>query len=342
MRAAVLTGSRQLEVRDIDLPEVPDGHALVRVVGCGVCGSDLHGWNHPELTIVAGDGPLPGFSGHEIVAEPVESPGELVVIEPNRLSACGRCATCLDGAAWFCRDRSSVPSFGFAEQLIVPVASMFPVPEAVSAPTATLVEPLACAIHTVRFSAMADADGRIDGARVAILGAGVTGLLTVAAARHLGAAEVTITARHPHQAAAAAQLGATTVLDAGDADTTASLQAARPTLVIEAVGGRADTLGLAMRIAAPRGEVAVFGLFDGPQSLDVRRASYKELRFFFPITYAVMGGRHDFDVAIALLEQSGGGFDSLVTHTYPLDDIGTAFDTAAAKTSGALRVVVTP
>ena len=342
MRAAFLTGTRALEVRGTELPAVGDGQVMVRVVGCGICGSDLHGWNHPELTIVAGDGPLPGFSGHEIVAEPIDAPGALVAIEPNRLTACGACEVCEEGAAWFCRDRTAISSFGFAEQLIVPADSMFRLPGSVQPATATLVEPLACAIHTFRFSSTARLTGRLDGIRVAVLGSGVTGLLSIAAAVHLGASEVVATARHPHQAAAARRMGAADVLVAGGDETEKKLRAFHPEFVVEAVGGAADTLGLAMKAAAPRSEIAVFGLFDEPQSLDARRATYKELRFFFPVTYSVLDGVHDFEIAIDMLANSDLDFDSLITHTFPLSRVDEAFRTAANKQSGALRVVVEP
>ena len=342
VRAAYLTGPRHFELRDTDLPPLAEDQALVRVIGCGVCGSDLHGWKQPELTIVPGNGPMPGFSGHEIVAEPIDAPGSLVAVEPNRLTACGECDVCVRGSAWFCRKRSTLPSFGFAEQMVVPVESMFRLPARMSVSAATLVEPLSCAVHTMRFSHTSGATGRIDGARVAVLGAGVTGLLVVAAARYLGASDVVITARHPHQAAAARLVGATDVLVAGGESTEQALRAFRPGLVVEAVGGTANTLATALKVVAVQGEVAVFGLFDGSQRLDARRASHKELRLFFPVTYGVLDGVHDFEVAIDMLADAEMPFDSLISHQFPLRLIGDAFETAANKESGALRVVVAP
>ena len=342
MKSAFLTGAREFSVRETELRSLGDDEVLVRVVGCGICGSDLHGWSDPELTIVAGDGPLPGFSGHEIVAEPIDAPGSLVVVEPNRLTACGECDVCVGGAAWFCRNRAPLPAFGFSEQMVVPASALFRLPDGADELPATLVEPLACAVHTIRFSHSADDSGRIDGAKVAVLGSGVTGILMVAAARHLGAEEVVVTARHPHQGQAAEQMGAGVALIAGGEETEQALRAYRPDLVVEAVGGRADTLATAIKVVAPKGEVAAFGLFDQPQTLDLRRAAYKELRFFFPITYAVRNGVHDFEIAIEMLTGSDGSLGSLITHEFPLDRINEAFVTASDKRSGALRVVVTP
>jgi threonine dehydrogenase-like Zn-dependent dehydrogenase len=344
MRAAFLTEQQTLEIRDVELRSDPIGHVDVRVLGCGVCGSDLHGWRHPELNITGAGEPIAGFSGHEIaVAYDDADTGteQVATIEPNRLTACGECESCVDGAAWFCRNRTGTGTFGYAERMRVPVWSLFPVLREV-APLATLVEPLACAVHTIRFSSTAGAPARIDGRNVAVIGAGVTGLMTVAAAKHLGAAAVAISARHPHQREAAERLGADVVFDAGADDTERALRRFGPELVVECVGGTAPTLPLATRVARSRGEVAVFGVFDEPQLLDVRRASFKELRFFFPITYAVRNGIHDYDIAIEMITAAPERYRALITHRFPLEEIQTAFGTAADKSSGAIRVVVEP
>ncbi|MCP3976083.1 MAG: zinc-binding dehydrogenase, partial [bacterium] len=177
---------------------------------------------------------------------------------------------------------------------------------------------------------------------VAVLGAGVTGILTAAAARYLGATDVTVTARHPHQGDKALQMGANRVLPADDDDTLASLREERPDLVVECVGGAAPTLSLALRAVRAGGEVAAFGLFDEPQEINTRLASMKELRMFFPITYGTIDGVHDFEVAIDMLTKADLPFGSLVTHEFALNDITEAFTKASDKKSGALRVVVKP
>jgi threonine dehydrogenase-like Zn-dependent dehydrogenase len=166
--------------------------------------------------------------------------------------------------------------------------------------------------------------------------------MTVAAARHLGATAITVTARYPHQGEMATQLGAATVLPADDPATEAALRKVRPDLVIECVGGTAPTLSLALAAVRAGGEVAAFGLFDEPQVINTRLASMKELRLFFPITYGTIDGVHDFDVAIQLLTTSHLPFKSLITHEFALEDISSAFTAAADKKSGALRVVVRP
>lgn len=349
VRAASIDGPERLSVRSVTLPSPADDQVLVSVEACGICGSNLHEWRHPEQRLTAtSEGVTLGAAGHEVVVHVLSAPGgsswatgDRAVLEPNLVSSCGRCSACRDGVAWFCRTRRPVPTWGFATRMLVPEASLFRVPDTLDAAAATLVEPAACVVHALRQSWTADR-GRLDGRRVAILGAGVTGLLAVAVARQLGAHDVSISARHPHQARAAERLGADVVLDSAADDLVAQIRRQEPDLVLEVVGGGAPTFELACRTVRPRGEVVVLGLFDDPVTLDARRAVFKELRTFFPVTYGVSGGRHDFEVAIDVIAALGELAEGLVTHRYGLDEIDAAFTTADEKRGGALRVVVMP
>ena len=345
MKAAVIDGVREIGLTDVELaPPAPGSDdVLVRVSACGVCGSNVTNWRDPSFAIDASGGRQPGAAGHEISGV-VERTGDRVIIEPNRAGGCGTCAACTAGRAWFCRNRRTVPVWGFAEAMVVPSTALFPLPENVDPQTAVLIEPLSCTVHAIRHSWTATASaGRVDGRRVAILGAGLSGLLASAAARWLGADQVAVLARHQHQADWAARLGADVVVrDADDARARSELKAFRPDLVVEAVGGASETFGLAIDVVAAPGEVSVLGLYDKPQQLDVRRAAVRETRLFFPITYGELDGVHDYDVAIDLVANAGLPLEGLVTHRFALDDIAKAFETAADKSQGSLRVVVTP
>jgi threonine dehydrogenase-like Zn-dependent dehydrogenase len=351
MRAAFVTGPEQLEVRPTTPPPLSEGLVRLAVSACGICGSNLHAWRHPDLAISKDPAPEPGAAGHEIAAvvEDVApgvtawEPGDRVVVEPNLTGACHQCDACRSGRFWFCRNRSLTPIWGFSEQMVVPANCLFPIPAGVSDDVATLVEPLACAVHAVRQSASAQRKGgRIDGVGVVVLGAGVAGLLAAAAAQHLGAGHVAVLARYDHQATAAERLGADLVVRADDPAHIDALRTLRPEFVIEAVGGSADTLGTALRIVAPAGEIAVLGLFDEPQEFDARRAVFRETRIFFPVTYGETSGIHDFEVALEIAAGRTEVLAQLASHHFDLDSIDIAFRTAADKQTGALRVVVAP
>jgi (R,R)-butanediol dehydrogenase / meso-butanediol dehydrogenase / diacetyl reductase len=345
MRAAFIPSAEHLDVADATLRDRAGDEAVIAVAACGICGSNLHEWRHPDQGITSEI--LPGAGGHElsgrvlVAADDGSGPavGERVTVEPNRVRGCGACTACRSGSAWFCPAPRVVGGWGFAERMVVPTAALFAVPDVVSDEAATLTEPLACGVHALRSSHLAATAG-IDGARVAVIGAGVAGLLTVAAARHLGAAAVAAVARHPHQAAAAAAVGADDVIAARDDDVADQLKRVGADLVVEAVGGSGETIDLAMRGVVAQGEVAVLGLFDTSPVLNTRRASFRELRLSFPLTYGVRDGVHDFEIALDIL--AAADFDHLITHRFPLAEVGAAFAFAADKSVGALRVVVTP
>ena len=341
MRAAFLEGPEGIVVRDTPFPAAEDGLVEIEVTACGICGSDLHGWRHPERTVAAGAAALPGIGGHEVVA--LVAGERRVVVEPNLAGSCGACLACREGKAWFCRERRPLPAWGFSERMHVRPGSLFDVPPGVADRVASLTEPLACAVHAFRWSHTAALQGgTLEGCRVAVIGAGVTGLLATASATRLGAGPVLVIARYPHQAASALEQGATEALDADGGDALAAARTFGPDIVVEAVGGTADTFDLSVRAVKPGGEVLVLGLFDEPQQLDVRRAVFRDLRLGFPVTYGVVDGHHDFAVALEFLESDPDGFAPLVSHRFGLDDAAEAFATAADKSTGALRVVVEP
>ena len=339
MRAAFLTGAERIDVGEWRPADPGPGEVRITVEACGICGSNLHAWRHPSRAITSNDGAEPGAAGHEVAGRLDD--GTLVVVEPNLTGACGDCSACTAGTAWFCRSKTHLGSWGFADEMVVPAASVFRVPAGIEPATATLTEPLACAVHALRWS-YSGTVGSLEGATVAVLGSGVAGLLVQVAARALGAGAVIASAAYPHQAAMATRLGADEVVDARSDDAVDVLRNARPTIVVEAVGGNAPTFGDAMRIVATSGEVVVLGLFDEPQTFDARRAVFRETRMFFPVTYGTRDAEHDYDVALRILKRRNADVAPLITHRFDLDDVAAAFGAAADKTTGGLRVVVEP
>lgn len=346
MRAAFLDGAEEIAVREVP-PSRVEGHLVeIDVIACGICGSDLHGWRHPDSTIGRGKTSIPGMAGHEVVAWAPRTEGgrgRRVVLEPTLAGNCGKCTACLKGEARFCGNRAPLRSWGFSERMSVNAWSLFDVPDGMDDELASLTEPLACAVHAYRASHIFTAqDGTLAGRKVAVIGAGAIGLLATAAAARLGADAVLCVARYPRQAAAAKTLGAIYVLDPAVDDVVSGIRGFAPDVVVEAVGGGPETFDLAVRTVNPGGEVLVLGLFNDPAQLDTRRAAFRELRLFFSMTYGVIDGRHDFEVALELLRSDPDAFAGLVSHRFPLEETADAFVTAADKSTGALRIVVAP
>jgi threonine dehydrogenase-like Zn-dependent dehydrogenase len=317
------------------------GEVRVRVEACGVCGSDLHFF---EL------GPMvPGKTpGHEIagridaLGDGVEgfATGDRVVVEP--LASCGRCAYCRTGRDAIC---PAVQFFGvhrhggFAEFVTAPSHRLFRVPAAVDAPVAALAEPMAVAVHGLHLGGFAA------GQRVLVLGAGTIGQMTVLAAKAQGADEVFLTARYPHQAELGEHLGATRVLtgDAAEAPALGSLgRDAAFDLVVETVGGAADTLRSAAAAVRPGGTISVLGLFLGGVRLESLPLFLKENTVVWSNCYGRTDRRPDFETAVDLVAHHRDALAAVTTHQLPLHEIGRAFALAGDKSAGVVKVTVQP
>jgi L-iditol 2-dehydrogenase len=339
MRAAYCTGPGRFEIRELQQPVPAPGEAIIRVRSCGICGSDLH--------FFQGALPPPAVCpGHEISGEVVDvgdgagvRRGDRVAVEP--LVVCRECSYCRSGDYQLCgryRLLGMMLDGGFAEYLRMPSYALFPLPVNVDFEVGALTEPLSVAVHAVRLASVRP------GARVAVLGGGTIGLLSVAAAQAAGAAEVWITARHPQQRSAAESLGATRVFMGADASGELSdLARQHPVdVVIETVGGTADTINEALLLVRPGGWIAALGLFTAMQPLNAVLLVVKEVRIVGAQTYGRSGARADFDVALQLLSAEPERFRRLITHRFALSEITQGFEAAAAKRSGSIKVAVRP
>jgi 2-desacetyl-2-hydroxyethyl bacteriochlorophyllide A dehydrogenase len=341
MRIAHVSGPRVIEIRTVPTPLLKDHDVLVRVGACGICGSDLH--------FHAGTLPPPqGCPGHEIAGEVTDigaavterRVGDRVAIEP--IIRCGRCRSCMTGSYQLCdrfRILGTTDDGGFADFVRVPAYALFPLPPDMEYAIGALAEPLAVAVHGMRLGGVRMGD------RVAILGAGTIGLVAVVAAQAAGAADVVITARHPHQAAAARTLGASAIFAADDDGIDRLLQStdAHPIdVVVETVGGEANTLTDALRAVRKGGRIVVLGLYTKPPLLDPLLLVLKEPRIIGSLTYGRNGPRADFEIAIDILARNASRLATLITHRFDLDAIDAAFATAADKATGAVKVSVSP
>jgi threonine dehydrogenase-like Zn-dependent dehydrogenase len=341
MRVAAAAGPGAFTLEERDLPEPGPGFARVRVLACGICGTDLHFSG-------AGFWPKGHVGGHEMHGEVDAlgegatgvSAGDRVAIEP--VHGCGACPACRAGRANICpRVRIlgiSAPG-GFAEAVCAPAERLYRVAPEVPPAIGALAEPMAVAVHGVRKG------GLVPGQRVLVLGAGTIGLLSVLASRVAGAGEIWLTARHPHQAELGRALGADRVLAESEAAplSLASLGADAPIdLVIETVGGSADTLRAAASAIRPGGAVSVVGVFMGDVAVPALPMLVKEGSLHWSNCYDRTAGGGDFAAAVALLARQRTALAALTTRQVPLADLSRGFAIAADKRAGAVKVTVLP
>jgi len=333
MRAARYGGPRSVGLHDLPEPEPRPGEVLVRVRACGICGSDLHRYR-------AGGMGSHFTPGHEIAGEVATlgpgvsgwDTGALVAVEP--WFTCRACPRCLRGEYNLCKGRAlmgAAADGGLADYVRVPAASLFALPSGMPFDMSALTEPTAVAVHGARLAGVQPGD------RVLVQGSGVIGLLSALVARSLGA-QVTATARYPHQAEAAARFGASRVVaadEAGERDLAALARTAPFDVVIETVGGEGDTLVQAPSLVRPGGTVCVVGVFFQPPRLNALALVLNEVRMVGAITYSRADGLADFDRAIALLDAHRDLAASLITHRRPLGAVAEAYALADDKSSKA-------
>lgn len=348
--------------------EDPEPHApgwvRLRTLLSGICGSDL--------TTIAGQASfyfsalvsMPFVPGHEVVARLDGDVGDLrmgqrVIVDPV-LSCAARgidppCAPCAGGETGLCERVTggnvsaglqtgycNSTGGGWSKLFLAHESQLRTVPEEVTDESAVLVEPLACAIHSVR-----RADVPRD-ATVLVVGAGTVGLLTVLALREFSeAGKVIAVAKHAHQGALARRLGAAEIVSPKEAigavrrasrafrldpERSAPFLLGGVDVAFEGTGSRSG-LDLALRATRARGKVILSGM---PEAVDLTPAWFRELEVLG--TYSGAGA---FDDSISLA--SDGELGKLVTATYPLAGWRDAIDHAfSAGRSGAVKIAFDP
>jgi threonine dehydrogenase-like Zn-dependent dehydrogenase len=337
MRAAVFGDTGRIGVVDRQAPEPRPGWVRLAVTATGICGSDLN------LLYAHGDASRGVQPGHE-VAGVIDAVGDgvtwdtglAVALEP--LVPCGECGYCRRGVRNLC---PSLKLCGFtrpgglAELVHVPADALHPLPAALPAGVGALAEPMAVCVRGVRLAEIGLGD------RVAVLGCGSIGALTVLAARAAGAAEVLATARYPHQREQALALGADAVFDDADA-LLAAVGEDHVDAVVETVGGHADTLSEAVRVARPGGRILMLGVFEGAPRLQAFEFFRKELSLKASNCYGRECHEGDFALAVRLVSERRDAVEPLITHRFKLDQVAEAFATAADKQARSIKVQVEP
>lgn len=335
MRVSVLRGAGDLALEDRPDPVPGPQDVVVRVHSVGVCGSDVHYYEHGRIGSYTVDSPL--VLGHEASGEVVavgdqvdpSRIGQRVSLEPGVPDF--TCAQCLAGRYNLCpnvRFFATPPIDGaFAELVALNEQFAHPVPESLSEDAAALLEPLSVGLWACRKAEVTA------GSRVLVTGAGPVGLVAAQAALALGAAEVTVTDVNPHRLRLAVELGATGAIDVST--TSLGESGVRPDVLLECSGHPAATTE-ALTTVARAGRVVLVGMGSDVLPLPVSRIQEYELTVTGTFRYA-----HTWPAAIALAASGRVELDRLVTGHYGLAQVGEAL-TVAKKDPLAVKPMVRP
>ena len=310
MKAVVLSAVNKLAIAEVEKPKPGDKECLVKVLACGICGTDRHIY-HGEYPSAK-----PVILGHEFggVIEEVGpnskfQVGQVVSVDPNIV--CGKCVDCKAGRTAFCPDLTALGvniNGGLAEYVLTPDTQIYPVSNDLNPLHLAFIEPLACSIRGVD---LANLKG---GERVAILGGGVIGLLVVQLAKLAGASEIVLITRQKFRRDVALKIGATRVVDPKSENVDTAV--ANMDVTFECAGA-VETFKQAQNITRRGGSVIVLGLTASDATLEVNPFNIviNELRiqgsFLNPLTQAraaelVESGKLNLDILISKVVDLAG------------------------------------
>ncbi len=343
MRIAQLTAPRQFALVEGPVAEPGPGEVQVRVEAVGICGSDLHSYSEGGV----GDTPcqFPMVLGHEPAGTVVKTgmgvsgwaPGDRAYLEPAIY--CYHCEFCRTGHHNVCANIRFLSTPGnpgfFREYVNLPAHNLIAIPAHASPAEATLIEPLAVALHSIRL-----ADVR-RGETAVVFGAGPIGLLTIVSLKAAGAGRVWVCEPLAHRRELALLCGADAVLDPRAVNCAREINRETGQRGVDAAfdcAAKDDTANDALNATRSAGRVVLTAIpVEMRVPIDFSPMRRKEL--------ALLNVRRSNDEtgdAVRLLEERLRQVRPLITHHRPLECIAEAFDINEHYRDGIGKMIITP
>lgn len=338
MRAIAIAEDRRVEAVDVEPAPLRRHDVRIAVSFCGICGSDLHYLEMPEL------GPAGTVMGHELSGtvveqgEDVDTPaiGDHVAVLP--IEPCGVCDACRRGLAQLCVDRPTTRlggryrAGGFAESVVVPASSTFLLPPGLSDRDAALTEPLAVGVHAVEVADLAPDGG------ATIMGAGPIGVMTAVALQATGRKRIVCVDINPGRRELVERLGIATADGATSAERIAEmLGGSEPEIVFDCTG-HPSGLDASIALARTGGTIVVVGYASEPVRLDTYALLGKELH----LRASTMYTREDFALAIDHLASGRVPCDEIITSVRLLEEAPATFEDLTSGKTQQLKVLLQP
>jgi L-iditol 2-dehydrogenase len=343
MKALVLSAYRRLELTEVDKPQPAPDELLIRVHACGICGSDVHGYDGST-----GRRLPPIIMGHEAagIVEAVGNdvktlrPGDRVTFDSTVY--CGKCFYCQRGQMNLCDHREvigvSTPAFrrmgAFAEYVVVPERIAWRLPEDVPFEQAAMIEAVSVAVHAVSITPIAPED------TVVVIGAGMIGLLTMQAAKLRGAGRVLVADVDENRLRLARELGATQTLNSRDNNfleqVLAETDARGAAVALECVGLPA-TVQLAIDSVRKGATVTLVGNVTPIVEFNLQSVVTGQIRL-----QGSCASSGEYPECIRLMAQGAIQVTPLLSAVAPLEEGSAWFDRLYSREPGLLKVVLEP
>jgi L-iditol 2-dehydrogenase len=343
MKALVLSAYKHLEIDDVPVPQPAEDELLIRIKACGICGSDVHGYDGSTGRRIP-----PIVMGHE-AAGLVESVGSKVTgfhagdrVTFDSTVYCGACFYCDRGQVNLCDRREvigvSTPLFrrmgAFAEYVSVPARIAYALPESMPFAHAALIEAVSVAVHGASLTPIEAGD------TVVVVGAGMIGLLTLQAVRQAGAERVFVLDVDDTRLELARTLGATETLNSKKSDAVAEIQ--KRTLgrgadvAVECVG-ITDAIALAVESVRKGGAVTLVGNVAPKIELALQSVVSRQIRL-----QGSCASCGEYPECIAMMASGKIRVEPLVSARAPLEDGAKWFERLYGREAGLLKVVLEP
>jgi L-iditol 2-dehydrogenase len=343
MKSLLLSEYNHLEIADVPLPVVGRGEVLVRVEACGICGSDVHGYDGSTGRRIP-----PIVMGHE-AAGTVETVGEGATkykkgdrVTFDSTIYCGECQYCKRGQINLCDNREVIGvSCGdyrrhgaFAEYVVVPERIMYPLPKDFSFDEAAMLEAVSVALHGVKVSQVGGGETAL------VIGAGMIGLLTLQAARAAGCKRVFITDVDETRLKLAKQVGADETLHCSGAELVAEVM--RLTggngvdITLEAVG-RNETVAGAIDCTRKGGTVTLIGNIMPEVTLPLQKVVVRQLRL-----QGSCASSGEYPEAIELIANGKIQVKQLITAVASLEEGPRWFERLHSREPNLMKIILTP
>ena len=336
MRAALLYGPRDVRMATVPDPTPGPREVVVKMACCGVCGTDLHGWEGWNRNRNGSPDPEPRNLGHEIAGSVAEvgrdvtrvRVGQRVTVNPYIF--CGECFYCLNDYTTHCTNRK-VYTRGWAEYVLSHESGTYLVPDDLSLEVASQAEPLGACLHAVDIAQIRS------GSVALVLGAGPMGMMVHALIRQSGAARTIVSEPSAHRREIARRMGADVVVDPTNED------------LVEVVKAETDGVGVSLAVDAVTRHFTLKQAFEvthrGGTIVMLGQAPAEDQFPFTPIDLKTRGltfkgassRGHTFDRALRWLRRID--FGVLIDDARPMADLNEVF--GAMKDGRVGKVVVT-
>jgi len=339
MRVAMYYNNRDVRPEEMPRPRIGPSELLVKVMACGICGSDVLEWYRIKSA--------PRVLGHEATGEIVEvgegveryGVGDRIFVSHH--VPCNTCRYCLSGHHTACETlhKTNYDPGGFAEYIRVPRINVehgiYILPEALSFEDGTFIEPLGCVVRGQRLARVQRGDS------VLILGSGISGLLHVQLARAHGAGRVIATDINEYRLKAAKKFGADAVISAGEnvPERLRQLNEGRLADRVIVCTGATSASKQALQCVDRGGTVLFFAVPERGVDISVPIAEFWRNEVTIMTSYGAAPG--DLEEALRLIEERKVNVHDMITHRLGLAETGLGFRLVGdAKES--LKVVIEP